>query len=395
MKSKIYSVMTLTLASLIANAADEEPNNYSFSEALQNGETTISTRTFYFNRSFDKPETDDAEAFTIGGIMKYESANFSNTKLGFAYYGSHRLFDITNRDQGGGTSILQSDGEDIAFLGEAYIDFNAEGHQLQIGRQRLSTPLIGDHDIRLLPSSYEAAIYRYKGLKDTTLEAGYVSRYSGFTSKLSSFDEQAAKWGTDGLVYIFAETDLAGIALRGQYVDTREDSGTFKNYKYADVKVPIGIGQESYIKGQYGGTGYEVGDSSKMFGVKAGTSIGPLDIAVLYNKIEDNKFKTVEAAPMYTDWQQGYANYEPSDAKGVQLIYHPAENASIKLGFVDIESEDGDTFNTDTFTETYLDAKYKINEVSKLRVRYSIKDQDDNSDREDRNDFRIIYYYDF
>jgi len=395
MKSKIYSVTVLALASFIVSAADEEPSNYSFSEALQNGETTINTRTFYFNRSFDKPETDDAEALTVGGIMKYESANFSDAKVSLAYYGSHRLFDITDREQGGGTSILQSDGEDIAFLGEAYIDFKPGNHQFTIGRQRLSTPLMGDHDLRLLPSTYEAAVYRNTSLKDTTLEAGFVSRYSGFTSKLSGFDEQTGKWGTDGLIYISAKTELAGIALRGQFIDTQDDSGTFKNYKYVDAKLPVGVGQESYIKGQFGGTGYEEGDSSKMLGAKAGTSFGPLDLAILYNKIEDNEFKAVESGPMYSDWQQGYANYEPSDAVGIQLVFHPSENASIKLGFVDVESEDNDAFNKDTFTEANLDVKYQISEVSKLRVRYSIKDQDDESDREDRDDFRIIYYYDF
>ncbi len=395
MKSKIFSLTVLAFTSFSVNAVDEEPSNYSFSEALQNGETTINTQTFYFNRSFDKPGEDDAEALTVGGIMKYESANFSDTKVALAYYGSHRLFGITDRDQGGGTSILQSNGDDIAFLGEAYIDFNTGDHQLQIGRQRLSTPLMGDHAIRLLPSSYEAAVYRNKSFKDTTLEAGYVSRYSGFTSKLSGFDEQEGKWGTDGLIYMFADTELAGVAVRAQFIDTQDDSGTFKNYKYVDAKLPIGIGQETYIKGQYGGTGYEEGDSSKMLGVKAGTTFGPLDLAVLYNKIEDNEFKAVESGPMYSDWQQGYGNYEPSDAVGMQLIYHPSENASVKLGFVDVESEDNDAFNNDTFTEANLDVKYQISEVSKLRVRYSIKDQDDESDREDRDDFRIIYYYDF
>jgi len=74
-----------------------------FSEALENRKTTVNTRTFYFNRSFDKPNTPDAEALTAGGIMKYESEGIGNLKVGLAYYGSHRLFDIIGRSKGGGT----------------------------------------------------------------------------------------------------------------------------------------------------------------------------------------------------------------------------------------------------------------------------------------------------
>jgi len=60
-----------------------------------------------------------------------------------------------------------------------------------------------------------------------------------------------------------------------------------------------------------------------------------------------------------------------------------------------VESEDGDAFNIDSFKEFNLDAKYKINKASKVRLRFSNKDQDVKSDREDRDDFRIIYYHDF
>jgi len=61
----------------------------------------------------------------------------------------------------------------------------------------------------------------------------------------------------------------------------------------------------------------------------------------------------------------------------------------------------------DDFTEFNFDGKYAINNWSSIRVRYSMKDQsdesetlkfdgiDDNGGREDRNDFRVIYYTNF
>jgi hypothetical protein len=389
------SVITLAMLAVGSSGVTTSLGAETFSQALQNGKTTINTRTFYFNRSFDKPGKPDAEALTVGGIMKYETGKVGNLKAGFAYYGSHSLFDIIDRDKGGGTSILQSNGDDIAFLGEAYLDYDTGTNQFKIGRQRLTGPIMNDHDLRMLPSTYEAAVYRNKSLPNTTLEAGYVDRYSGFVSKSNGFDPQNAKWGTGGLAYVSARTKLAGVSIRGQYIDTLDDNGTFDNYSYLDGKLPVGFGNKSYIKAQYGGTGYQKGKDSKMYGIKGGTSFGPLDFAVVYNKIEDNPYKAVEAGPMYTDWQQGYGNYEPSDAIGAQIIYHPISKASIKLGYVDVESESGDTFNDDTYKEFNLDAKYKLSKASKIRLRFSNKDQDKKSNREDRDDFRIIYYHNF
>jgi hypothetical protein len=121
--------------------------------------------------------------------------------------------------------------------------------------------------------------------------------------------------------------------------------------------------------------------------------MGMFDFTLLYDKVDDNDFKAVESGPMYSDWQQGYGNYEPSEAFGGQIIAHPFAGMSFKVGYVDVAADEG--FDRDDFTEMNIDAKYKINAMSKLRVRYSQKDQTETSSREDRDDFRIIYYLDF
>jgi hypothetical protein len=290
---------------------------------------------------------------------------------------------------------LQDNGDDISFLGEAYIDYDNETNQVIVGRQRLSTPLIEDRDIRLLPSVYEAAVYRYHSQHDTLYELGYVHAYSGTGSSFSDFESIDDEWGTDGLGYVFIKGNPGPVAIRGQYVDTLEDSGTFSNFGYFDANYPIEFGEKTFISGQFAHTGYQHADSAKMVGLKIGTSIGKIDFAAVFNAIRDNEFRTVEAGPMYTDWQQGYANFEPSDAAGIQVVFHPTERSSIKLGYVDVDSREGDTFNLDSYGEANIDARYQINEPSSIRLRYSDKKQDSDSDREDRTDFRVIYYYNF
>jgi len=86
-------------------------------------EYSTKARVFFFDRSFDTAGKDDAIALTAGGIMKYETGSFNGLKAGLAYYGSHRLGGLYSRDEGKGTSILGRTGEDLSFLGEAYLEY--------------------------------------------------------------------------------------------------------------------------------------------------------------------------------------------------------------------------------------------------------------------------------
>ncbi|MRI59004.1 MAG: hypothetical protein C6H99_05815, partial [Epsilonproteobacteria bacterium] len=385
-----------------------------FEEALKEGRFSANMRLFYMVRTYDEDKTGipDAKALTFGGIVKYQSASLNGFDFGFAYYGSHRVGGFFSREEGIGTSLLQPDGEDISFLGEAYVEYKQEDLLLKVGRQRLSTPLMNDHDLRMLPSVYEAAKLQ-KGFGDVTMELGYVQSYSGFVSKLSGFDDMDQKWGEDGLGYIYMiYKGIEDLTLRAQYIAAISDTDSQGNliaigdYRYADLSYKLPYGTRSYFKAQIGGNNYYIGEDSLMYGAKVGTGFGEsFDIALLFDKIEDNNFKAVEAGPMYSDWQQGYGPYEPSTAYGAQMWFKPFEKTSLKLGYVKVNSDT--PLLIDDYAEFNLDLKYAINSYSKLRIRFSRKDQSSESEalrydddpnnggREDRDDFRIIYYINF
>jgi len=374
----------------------------SFEQALQNGKFSAKTRVFYFDRSFDtEVNTKNATALTAGGIMKYESGDYYGAKIGFAYYGSHRLGGFFSRDRGKGTSILGRDGEDLNFLGEAYLQYQLGKTIIKTGRQQLATPLIQNHDLRILPSVYDATIIQNRNIPNTLVELGYIKSYTGFTSKDNKFNDYNSKWGKDGLGYFyFTNKSIDNLSIRGQYVKSLDDKAkdgiqvARDDYKYFDAKLALPIGDKTYIKAQYGGNSYNIGDDSTLVGTKAGTTIVKMiDVALLYDKISGNEFKAIEAGPMYSDWQQGYSNYEESTAVGGQVVLHPINDLSLKFGYVDVSADNGK--NRDDFTEFNFDGKYKISKNSKIRVRYSIKDQAKTSSREDRDDFRIIYYMNF
>jgi hypothetical protein len=375
-----------------------------FAQALEDGKFTANLRAFYFDRSFDVSGQDDAQALTAGGIIKYTSGDYHGLSFGLAHYSSTRLGNTFSKEEGSGTSILGRSGEDLAFLGEAYLQYDMKNTMFKVGRQQLSTPLMQNHDLRILPSVYEAAIVKNKDIPDTTIELGFVDRYTGFTSKENAFLDK--KTGQDGLAYIsLSNKSVDGLSLRAQYIDALTDEASRESYSYFDAKYSIPAGKNTYIKAQFGQNGYKDADDSTLVGTKVGTTVGMFDLALLYDKVSDNAFQAFESGPMYSDWQQGYGPYEASTAVGGQIVYKPMSGLSLKLGFVDVAS-DTDLL-VDDFTELNIDAKYTINSYSKIRVRYSRKDQssaseklrfddvDDNGGREDRDDFRIIYYMNF
>jgi len=406
-KILLLSVVASTMIMAVETVAPVSVQTSStFGDSLKNGKFTAALRAFYFDRSFDEDKTGkaNATALTAGGIIKYESANYHGLKFGLAHYSSTRLGNTFTREEGSGTSILGRSGEDLAFLGEAYLQYDKGNTMVKVGRQQLSTPLMQNHDLRILPSVYEAAIIRNKDISDTMVEVGFVDRYTGFTSKENAFLDK--KTGKDGLAYLSATNkSIENLTLRGQYIDALTDTNTRQSYTYADAKYSLPFGKNTYIKAQFGKNEYLEGKDSTLVGTKVGTTLGQFSVAALYDKVSDNAFQAFESGPMYSDWQQGYGPYEASTAFGGQVVYKPMSGLSLKVGYVDVASDT--KMLTDDFTELNIDAKYKINDWSKIRVRYSKKDQSDasealrfdgidgNGGREDRDDFRIIYYMTF
>lgn len=372
----------------------------SFGEALKNGKYSTNARIFYFDRGFDGTKP-NAKALAAGAIIKYESGDYYGFRFGIAHYGSYRIGGFFSRNEGNGTSILAKDGEDISLLGEAYLKYTLKNTSVILGRQQLSTPLIQQHDLRILPSVYEAVVLKNRDLPDTAVELGYVQAYSGFGSKENKFLDFNANWGKDGLAYIYIKNkSIDNLTLRAQFVKAISDQNQtggdikIKDYKYADLKYNLeNIGVNSYIKMQIGSNSYVNEKSSLMYGARVGTTVGMFDLSILSNQISNNNFKAVRSGPIYSDYQQGYKEYEPSLSFGAQVMIKPIRDLSFRVAYVNISPDKG--YVIDDYTETNLDFKYNINNYSKFRIRYSLKDQTKNSGVADRDDFRIIYYINF
>lgn len=372
-------------------------------DALRQSKATLDARAFYFDRSFDKPNTPNATTLTVGGIAKVETGEFFGLKFGVAGYGSY-LAGLTDKKDGAGTSLLESGtNNNISFVGETYAKYSYKKTHLQVGKQRLFTPLANDHDLRLLPSTYQGFVLRTTELQDTLIELGLINRYSGPSSTYNTFKDMSATWGNRGLAYGYIENaSLKNTKIIVQHAKALDaDTIAVKDYRYASAR--YAITKDSFVEGQYGANDYRTQKDSKMYGATAGMNFAFIDTALVYNKIAGNQWKAIESGAMYTDWQQGYGNYEPSEAFGGYVVLKPIKDATIKLGRVHVWAKEQSI--RDDFSETMLDAWYKFNDSNKLRLRYSIKDETNKASAygiannragyDDRSDFRVVYYYSF
>ncbi len=311
-------------------------------QTLKNGEIFAHARFFFMKRSFNNvyPVT---KAFVAGGILKYKSGQFANMHVGAAYYASCKVGGIFSREEGIRTSLLQKDRSDIHFLGEAYLDYDFGGTNFIIERQRLDTPIIGGLYLREVPTVYEAVVLRGKTASEIGYEIGYVRSFSGFGSKYSGF---VRSWGKRGLGYLYLYSHMHHCSIRAQFVKAfsrYDNSGAFlsiRDYKYMDMKYTLPFSTPTHIYLQLGGNAYSGAADSWLFGLKIDTQLlANTKISLFYDKIVHNNFEVVMASPMYTDWQQGYGVYEPSDAGGIGVVVKPIHRLRLASVFVLINSD--------------------------------------------------------
>ena len=400
MKRIILSAVAVVAMASVSSASDD------IGASLKDGKFSMDARAFYFNRDYDK--TSGREALTVGGTIKYESKAFNGLKIGTALSTSNLVGDTTDRRRSVKTGLVQGDGENIALVSQAYLQYDAGKTMVKIGRQRLDTPIFTGNDSRMIPTSYEAAIVRNKDIANTIIEAGYVVATSGYGSTNNGFEKNESMYGDDGVGYLYVtNTSVKDLKVRAFYAMTISDdykvAGVTKDtvvtdYRYAEVKYNLPFGKDTFISVNYGGNNYQNQDDSMMYGVAVGTKVGMFNLFAAFEQIKDNDFACDQGGEVYTDYQQGYNSYGPSTAFGGIVSVNPIKNLSVaaKAAFISAdEYSDTNLDSSEDFNEYNLDTTYKINDWSKVRVRLSMKDQSSASGDNDSTDGRVIYYVKF
>jgi len=211
-KHVILSIAAIGFVSAASlNAADDI--NTMFSEGKVSGQA----RMFYIDREYQGSAGTKTHRGTtaIGGYLKYETASLSGFNLGAAFYTTNKIDSRNTVDQ----TLLGQDNENYTMLGEAYLGYKYQNTSFKGGRQKLSTPMLGDDDARMIPNLFEAYVLTNKDISNTTLTLGHVTKFAQ---------------GTFGRAYSATPTasnanKLLSATSGYSYIDSLDQTGEFEN----------------------------------------------------------------------------------------------------------------------------------------------------------------------
>ena len=165
-----------------------------FKHMFQDGKVSGRFRVAYGSYNYKERAVDDTYATAIGGILKYELAEYNGFNVGVAMYASHDIGALTGKDQKLNSDFSSSKGS-YSEVGEAYINYKYKDLNLRVGRQVLDTPLADSDDLRIIQNSFNAAVatYMYDGF---TLMAGNIQSWQGFDAGL---DDEWVNIGDHGV----------------------------------------------------------------------------------------------------------------------------------------------------------------------------------------------------
>ena len=380
--------VVMSMAAVVALSAS------SIDEAFVAGKASGQIRAAYIANEYDAGGNDYGTS--LGGILKYETAEWNGLKLGAGAYVSQKIHAVTGKegDNHLNTELFDMDGKSYAYVGEAYVDYTMDKLNLKVGRQQLDTPFADTDDIRMHPNTFEAAIATYTGLEGSTFVGGYVKRWAGYDSEDTLSKEQFKKLheGSRGAaVFGVINESIENLNFQAWYygVDKLADL-TYLDAAYA-IAFSETLGLE--VSGQFAafsektqedGTKSDVHGS--VYGIGAAFNAGALTVGAAYNKGSNENGKTTPigfgGGPYMTSMEE-WTIEGMSDVKAYQL------NAELDLADAGLEgitlSALYGNFKSDTdgtkVTELDLIASFELSEAISGDISYAmIEDKNNNAD---------------
>ncbi len=153
-----------------------------FKHMFKDGKVSGQFKTMYAGYKQKESGVANDYATAIGGILKYELAEFNGFNAGVAVYTSHDISLASGKNEVHNDELSSSKGE-YTTIGEAYINYVHKNFNFRAGRQQLDTPLADSDDTRMIQNSFEAYVASYK-LSGFNLMAGRINNWQGIDADL-------------------------------------------------------------------------------------------------------------------------------------------------------------------------------------------------------------------
>ena len=251
MKLAKLSLAAIVVAGLASSSFAESTT---LADAFKNGKVNGELRAWYFDRDNG---TTTQNIFNTAVDLGYVTDSIYGLSLGVTVQSNYAPFASTDAKKMYDGDMYGSG----AVLSEAYIQYAIGKTTAKVGRQYISTPLVGSSGSRIVKESFEGALVINTDLPQTTLAAGYVSKFQGRTSDVTpggttgngesdipDFSKHAVFYGAGNLDFDGAYTILAinksvpNLTITGQYMLTNNVV-----YRTATSDVDVYYGALGYI----------------------------------------------------------------------------------------------------------------------------------------------------
>lgn len=175
MKFAKLSLMAIILGGLVTNSFGAD----TLADAFKNGKISGELKAWYFQMDVEKAGTVDI--FTTGTTLGYVTDSLNGFSLGLTVQAS------ANPDASDSAKSAYKNENYVggAALSEAYLSYKLGNTTAKIGRQFISTPLIGGSGTRFYRESFQGATLVNTDLPQTTLMAGWIDKFQGRTSSMA------------------------------------------------------------------------------------------------------------------------------------------------------------------------------------------------------------------
>ncbi|MEA1893206.1 MAG: OprD family outer membrane porin [Campylobacterota bacterium] len=221
-----------------------------FKKMFLDGKVTGKVKSVYAGYNQKSQDIGNTYATALGGMLKYELAEYNGFNAGVAFTTSNDMRFITgSRDEYDslGNPIQRKQNDELSSsdgsytqLAEAYINYNYENLNLRVGRQVLETPLADSDDVRMIPNSFEAYVATYN-LNGIEIMAGNVQRWQGVDAGL---DDGWVKTGEDG-TWFGGVSYSENLEFNAWYYNITK----FTNAAYVDIGYNYDINKDIQLHG--------------------------------------------------------------------------------------------------------------------------------------------------
>ncbi len=189
-----------------------------------NGKLTGEIKSVYSSSNF-LGKADATDVLSLGGNLGYVTGSYYGLKLGATFQTTHVLHASDDTGALKNASPIDDQPLDITGerLSEAYLVYTLSDTTVKVGRQYIHTPLVstannGKSSEGLISDSFAAAVISSTSLPDTTITAGYITKYQAKTDGLGNIgdfnDLEDGAW----TVYV-KNNSITNLTLQAQYAE--------------------------------------------------------------------------------------------------------------------------------------------------------------------------------